>query len=75
MAEDLEERIFAKVKARTPLAKDLATRSVQAKFLDSSLYTISWTADDPKADPAGYINRAYVRGGLRISDQLLSCSD
>lgn len=62
MAEDLEGRIFAKVKARTPLAKDLAIRSVQAKFLDGSLYTISWLMDDPKADPGGYINRAYVHG-------------
>ena len=37
MAEDLEGRIFAKVKARTPLAKELAIRSVQAKFLGGSL--------------------------------------
>ena len=62
MAEDLEERIFTKVKARTPLAKDLATRSVQASFLDGSLYTVAFMIDDPKADPGGYINRAYVHG-------------
>lgn len=62
MAEDLEQRIFAKVKARTPLAKDLFIQSVQAKFLDGSLYTIGWKLEDPQANPDGYVNRAYVHG-------------
>jgi hypothetical protein len=62
MSNNLEERIFDKVRARTPGAKDLAVQSVQAKFLDGSLYTISWKIDDPQAAPEGYINRAYVHG-------------
>lgn len=62
MAEDLEQRIFAKVKARTPAAKDLSIRSVQAMFLVGGLYTIGWKLEDPQANPDGYVNRACVRG-------------
>ena len=62
MAEGLEGRIFAKVRARTPDAKDPIVRSAQAKFLDGSLYTVAFKIDDPQADPGGYINRAYVHG-------------
>ena len=62
MADNLEDRIFAKVRARTPAAIDLVIQSVQAKFLHGSLYTVAWKANDPNAAPEGYINRVYVHG-------------
>ncbi len=76
MADDVEQRIFAKVQAGTPAAKELVIQSVQGKFLDGSLHTVAFKIDDPKADPGGYINRAYVHGRsidiFRNDEQLLA---
>ena len=48
MADDLEERIFAKVKGRTPAAKDLVIQSVQlVTLVVCGLWVYATLAESP----------------------------
>lgn len=72
----IQEQIFAQVQARTPQAENLRIASVQHKFLDGSLYTISFISLGTDGNPAQYFNRAYVRKNnidiYGFDDQLLA---
>lgn len=72
----IQEQIFAQVIARTPNAENLRIVSVQNKFLDGALYTVSFTTNNLDGADVSYINRAYVRKSsveiYGFDDQLLA---
>lgn len=73
---NIEERVFGAVKARSPDAENLKIASVQSKFLDGSLYTVSFDGADQEDNVRSYINRVYVKGKsidvYGFDDQLLA---
>lgn len=78
--KNIENAIFERVQARSPAAENLKIIGVQTKFLNGSLYTVSFEAPAPPPAAAGetliYTNRAYVRGKqieiYGFDDQLLA---
>lgn len=62
MADSIEDRIFSRVKARSPAAENLKILSVQQRFLDGSLYTVGFEANNSEGVLSNYINRVYVHG-------------
>lgn len=73
---NIEERVFGAVTARSPAAKNLKIASVQSKFLDGTLYTVSFDVEDNDGDIKSFINRVYVKGRsievYGFDDQLLA---
>lgn len=59
-APDVEGMVIESVKRRTPGATNYSVQSIQQKFLDGLLYTISFDVNDEGGIPKGYYNRVYV---------------
>ncbi|RJG45862.1 hypothetical protein [Mesorhizobium sp. DCY119] len=61
---NIEQRVVAAVKNRTPNANNVRILTMQRKFLKGSLITISFDGDpDPTTGQIqSYINRVYVHG-------------
>jgi hypothetical protein len=60
-APDLEQRVLDAVKKRTPSGVNHQIVTVQQKFLDGLLYTVSFNGPAPEGvDAPSYTNRVYV---------------
>ncbi|AUQ55171.1 hypothetical protein [Phaeobacter inhibens] len=60
---DIERRIIEKVSIRSPKAENVKIVSVQSKFLNGALYTVSFDLPGGEGDETNnYLNRVYVHG-------------
>lgn len=57
---DIEQRVLDAVRRRTPTGVNHQIQSLQQKFLDDSLYTVSFDGPEQNGEVPSYNNRVYV---------------